>query len=231
MGSLPPLAILAGGLGTRLGAAAGDLPKAMVPVAGRPFIEHVLDLLASEGADRIVICRGNRGEAIEEGLGDGRRFGLRIAYSDEGPEPIGTAQALRGALPLLGDAFLVLYGDTYLQVDYGAVAAAHERSGMPALMTVLRNDGRWGESNAVFVDGRVTYDKRHPPAGAAWIDFGLLAFRASALTDVDERDLADVLARLGADGQLAGLEVRRRFYEIGTPDALAETDRFLRRRA
>jgi NDP-sugar pyrophosphorylase family protein len=201
----------------------------MVPVAGRPFIEHVLDLLAAQGADRIVICRGSRGEAIEHGLGDGRRFGLHIAYSDEGNEPIGTAQALRGALPLLGDAFLVLYGDTYLRVDYGAVASAHEQSGMPALMTVLRNDGRWGESNAAFADERVTYNKRHPPAGAAWIDYGLLAFRAAAVEGVVERDLADVLARLGDDGQLAGLEVRRRFYEIGTPEALAETDRFLRR--
>ena len=113
-----------------------------------------------------MICRGHLGEIIEEGLGDGRRFGLSIAYSDEGPVPIGTAGALRRALPLLGDRFLVMYGDTYLRVDYPAVAAAHADSGLPGLMTVLRNDGRWGPSNATYARGRVTaYDKRDPPAG------------------------------------------------------------------
>jgi MurNAc alpha-1-phosphate uridylyltransferase len=203
----------------------------MVPVAGRPFIEHVLDLLASAGADRVVVLRGHRGEVIEEGIGDGARFGLRVRYSDEGPEPIGTAQALRLALPLLGDRFLVLYGDTYLRVDYGRVAAAHVRSGLPALMTVLRNGGRWDRSNAVFADGRVIYDKREPPDGAEWIDYGLLALSAAAIEGVEERDLADVLARLSTENLLGGYEVKERFYEIGTPEALAETSRFLRRSA
>ena len=180
----------------------------------------------------MVICRGHLGEAIEEGLGDGGRFGLSIAYSDEGPVPIGTAGALRRALPLLGDRFLVMYGDTYLRVDYRAVAAAHERSGLPGLMTVLRNDGRWGPSNATYARGRVTaYDKRDPPADAAWIDYGLLAFTPEALDAGDETDLADVLTRLARDEALAGVPVRRRFYEIGTPEALAETERFLRRNA
>ena len=231
MGALPPVAILAGGLGTRLGAVAAEVPKGMMPVNGRPFLEHVLELLARHGADRIVICRGHLGEAIEAGLGDGRRFGLSIAYSDEGPVPIGTAGAIRKALPLLGERFMVMYGDTYLRVDYPAVAAAHERSGLPGLMTVLRNDGRWGESNASYARGRVrAYDKRDPPSDAAWIDYGLLAFTPAAL-DGDEADLADVLTRLARAGELAGVAVRRRFYEIGTPPARAETERFLSRGA
>ena len=232
MSGLPPIAILAGGLGTRLGEVAIEIPKGMVPVNGRPFLEHVMELLAREGTQRVVICRGHLGETIEEGLGDGERFGLFIAYSDEGPVPIGTAGALRRALPLLGDRFLVMYGDTYLRVDYRAVAAAHERSGLPGLMTVLRNDGRWGPSNATYARGRVTaYNKRDPPADAAWIDYGLLAFTPEALAPGDETDLADVLARLARDEALAGVPVRRRFYEIGTPDALEETERFLRRNA
>lgn len=227
---MPTVAILAGGLGTRLGAVAAEIPKGMMPVNGRPFLEHVVELLASEGVTRIVICRGHLGEVIEEGLGDGRRFGLEIAYSDEGPVPIGTAGALRRALPLLGDRFMVMYGDTYLRIDYPAVAAAHERSGLPGLMTVLRNDGRWGESNVSYSHGRVTaYDKRTPPSDAAWIDYGLLALTPEALGRGDETDLADTLSRLAAAGGLAGFPVRRRFYEIGTPPALAETERFLRR--
>lgn len=204
----------------------------MVPVNGRPFLAHVIELLAAHGAGRVVICRGHLGAAIEDGLGDGARFGVAIEYSDEGAVPIGTAGALRRALPLLGERFLVMYGDTYLRVDYAAVARAHERSGLPALMTVLRNDGRWGESNAVYARGRVTaYDKRRPPAGAAWIDYGLLAFSAGALAGDDEADVAAVLTRLAGAGGLAGMPVRRRFYEIGTPAALAETERFLARRA
>lgn len=201
-----------------------------MPVNGRPFLEHVVELLASNGTRRIVVCRGHLGETIERGLGDGSRFGLEIAYSDEGPVPIGTAGALRRALPLLGERFMVMYGDTYLRVDYPAVAEAHRRSGLSGLMTVLRNDGRWGPSNAVYARGRVrAYDKRDPPAEAAWIDYGLLVFRAGALAGGDEADLADVLTRLASAGELAGFPVRRRFYEIGTPSALAETERFLNR--
>jgi MurNAc alpha-1-phosphate uridylyltransferase len=201
----------------------------MVPVAGRPFLEHVVERLARGGAGRVVICRAHLGEAIERGLGDGSRFGLRIAYSDEGPRPIGTAGALRRALPLLGERFLVMYGDTYLRVDYAAAAARHERSRLAGLMTVLRNRGRWDASNVVYERGRVlAYDKRSPPPGAEWIDYGLLALTAGALAG-DEPDLSDVLHRLAGEGQLAGMPVRARFYEIGTPEALAETGRFLSR--
>jgi NDP-sugar pyrophosphorylase family protein len=202
----------------------------MVRVAGRPFLEHVLELLAEQGVRRVVVLRGHLGGAIEEGLGDGRRFGLAIDYSDEGPEPIGTAEALRRALPLLGDRFLVTYGDTYLRVDPLAVAARHARSGLPGLMTVLRNRGRWDTSNVVYRDGLVrAYDKHSPPARAEWIDYGMLSLTPEALEDRGESDLADVLSRLAAAGRLAGMPVRRRFYEIGTAEALAETERFLTR--
>ena len=224
---MPPVAILAGGLGTRLAGVAAGLPKGMVPVAGRPFLEHVLDRLARHGVTRVVICRGHLGEIIERDLGDGGRFGLSLAYSDEGPEPIGTAGALRLALPLLGERFLVMYGDTYLRVDYRAVAVAHARSGREALMTVLRNRGRWGTSNVDYARGLVrAYDNRTPPPRAEWIDYGLLSMTPAALAG-DERDLTEVLRALAARGELAGMAVRARFYEIGTPGALAETERYL----
>lgn len=225
MTALPPVCILAGGLGTRLGA---PVPKTIVDVAGEPFALHQLRLLRESGAREVVYCVGHGGELVEATIGDGSRLGLSIRYSHDGPEPLGTAGAVRAALPLLGDEFLVLYGDTYLRVDYAAVAEARRRGSWVALMTVLHNDGRWGPSNADF-DGRrvVRHDKRAPDPGLRWIDYGLGALTPAAL-DPPHDDLSDVYAELAATGRLGGFEASRRFYEIGSPAALAETDAFLR---
>jgi N-acetyl-alpha-D-muramate 1-phosphate uridylyltransferase len=200
----------------------------LLPVAGRPFVEHQLELLKAHGARRIVLSVGYLGEQIEAAIGDGSRFGLEISYIHDGPEPAGTAGAVRRALPLLEHEFLVLYGDTYLRIDYADVARAFRESGMPALMTVLQNRDLLERSNAVFRDGRVTaYDKQSPPKDADWIDYGLLAFERSIIEDGSQDDLADVTRQLAAAGQLAGYEATERFYDIGTPEALAETERYL----
>lgn len=226
---LPPVCILAGGLGTRLGSTVRDTPKPLLEVAGEPFLMHQLRLLARHGADEIVLCVGYLGEQIEASIGPAR-FGLRIAYSNDGPTPIGTLGAVRKAVPLLGDRFLVLYGDTYLRLDYGAAAADWETSGYLGLMTVLHNEGRWDTSNAAFDGRRVTlYDKRAPTADMDWIDYGLGGLRAHSLglvgPDVD--DLAALYNVLSLGGELFGFAVNQRFYEIGTPESLAETGRFL----
>ena len=214
-----PVCILAGGLGTRLGVR--DTPKPLVEVAGKPFLLHQLDLL--RGAPRVVLCVGYLGERIEAALGH-ERYGIELRYRYD--DQAGTAGAVRGALEDLGERFLVLYGDTYLRIDYAAVAAASE--GWPALMTVLRNEGRWDASNAEFRDGRVVrYEKGAP--GMSWIDYGLSVLTPQALGD--ESDLAQVFTRLAAAGELAGYEATERFYAIGTPAALAETDAFLSGRA
>lgn len=230
-GELLPVCILAGGLATRLGERARTLPKAVVEVAGRPFIYHQLELLRSHGADRIVLCVGHMGDQVQEVVGDGSQFGLRVSYSHDGPSPAGTAGAVRGALPLLGKAFFVLYGDTYLRIDYGAVQDAFGASGQPALMTVLRNEGRWDTSNSSFVDGCVVrHDKRQPTPDMCWIDYGLAVMTPQALRMAapEASDLSDVYSELAAAGRLAGYTATERFYEIGTPAALAETDGFLR---
>jgi N-acetyl-alpha-D-muramate 1-phosphate uridylyltransferase len=228
--SLGAIAVLAGGLGTRLGEHTRRAPKALVPVAGEPFVFHQLRLLARHGAERVVMCVGHLGEQIEAAVGDGRRFGLDVRYSFDGSRLAGTAGALRNALDLLGETFLVTYGDTYLRIDYGAVEAAFEAGPHPALMTVLANDGAWGPSNAVYANERIiAYDKLTPPADARWIDYGLLAFESGVFAAEDVRDLADVCRELAGRGQLAGYLARQRFYEIGTPEGLAETDAALRR--
>ena len=186
--ALLPVAVLVGGRGTRLGDLARHTPKALVPVAGDPFVFHQLRLLAAHGARRVVLCVGHLGEQIADAVGDGARFGLDVEYAFDGPEPVGTAAALRQASPLLGERFLVTYGDAYLRADHGAVQDAFRRGGDPALMTVVQNDGRWVTSNAVFHDGRVTaYDKRVPPPEARWVDYGLLAFDAGVFDGARRR--------------------------------------------
>jgi NDP-sugar pyrophosphorylase family protein len=225
--SLPPVCVLAGGLGTRLGAAVADTPKPILPVAGEPFLLHPLRLLARAGATRAVVCVGYLGERIAEVLGP-ERFGIALSYAYDPPRLAGTAGAIRAALPLLGERFMVLYGDTYLRIDYAAVAAAHAAGGRAALMTVLRNEGRWDRSNAVYAGGRVlAYDKQEPTADMRWIDYGVGVLTAEALDAApDDPDLAGVYRELAARGELSGYEATERFYEIGTPEALAETEAF-----
>ncbi len=227
---LAPVCILAGGRGTRLGELARHTPKPLLPVAGQPFLFHQLRLLRRHGARRVVLCVGYLADQIEDAIGDGRQFDLEVCCVADEPHVSGTAAAIRGALALLGDEFLTLYGDTYLRVDYGAVLAAFRSTPLPALMTVLRNENRWDPSNAVFRGGRVErYDKRHPTPDMAWIDYGLGVFSPAGLALAgDESDLSGVYEDLARRGKLAGFEARERFYDIGTPAALRETDAFLR---
>jgi NDP-sugar pyrophosphorylase family protein len=231
---LLPVCILAGGLGTRLGAAVADTPKPLLEVAGEPFLRHQLRLLRRHGASRVVLCVGYLGERIEAALGDGGDLGLDVRYAFDGPTLRGTAGAVRGARELLGDAFMVLYGDTYLRINYGEVQRTFERSDCPALMTVLRNEGRWDTSNVVLEGDRVAvYDKANPTPDMAWIDYGLGVLSTDALDAAgpEEPDLVAVYHELAARGDLAAYVATERFYEIGTPAALAETDAFLREHA
>jgi NDP-sugar pyrophosphorylase family protein len=227
---LPPVCILAGGLGTRLGGRVRDTPKPILEVAGEPFLLHPLRLLAGAGAREVVLCVGYLGEQIEAVIGP-QRFGMRIRYSFDGPELDGTLGAIRRALPLLGDRFLVLYGDTYLRIDYAQLAAMWRLSGLPAVMSVLRNENRWDVSNVRFENGRIrAYDKRAPTPDMHWIDYGVGGLTVDSLAVVKdhEPDLSSLYQRLAELGRLGGFEASERFYEIGTPSGLREADAYLR---
>lgn len=235
--ALPPVAILAGGLATRMGDYTRTKPKAMLAVAGEPFIAHQLRLLAREGFRRAVLCLGHLGQQVEEFVGDGRRFGLdQVTVSHDGDRLLGTGGALRRALPLLGERFFILYGDSYLDIPMRPVADAFTASGLPGLMTVLHNEGRWDTSNVVFdaMGGRVAvYSKRERRPDMAYIDYGLGALTATTLAAYPADvafDLADVYTALAQQDLLAGYEVTTRFYEIGSPVGLQETDAYLRSR-
>ncbi len=230
--------ILAGGLGTRMGHLTARIPKALISVNGVPFVDHQLSWLRSHGVDEVVLSIGHLGEQIRSHVGDGGRLGIPVRYVDEGEDLRGTAGALRLALDrgVLAETFLLTYGDSYLPVDFGAVAEAFRRSGAPALMVVFRNRGRWDRSNVVVAGDRVMlYDKRRQDPGAAtrmeYIDYGLSALHRSVVEERVPRgatfDLADLLHGLSIEGRLAAYEVTTRFYEIGSPGGLADLERFL----
>jgi MurNAc alpha-1-phosphate uridylyltransferase len=226
---MPPLCILAGGRGTRLGDLTREVPKPLIEVAGEPFLIHQLRLLAAHHVKKVVICVGYRGEMIESRIG-AARFGVSIAYSHDGPGLDGTLGAIRRAAPLLGERFLLLYGDSYLRLDYEAANRAWRESDLPALMSVLRNEGRWDASNALYADERVLiYDKQAPRANMNWIDYGLGGLTAEALDHAAaaESELAVLYSALARRGELYGHEVTERFYEIGTPASLQEAEAFL----
>ncbi|MGA2015776.1 MAG: nucleotidyltransferase family protein [Opitutaceae bacterium] len=229
-----PVAILAGGLATRLKPITEKVPKLLVEVAGEPFFSHQIRLLQKSGLSRIVVCAGYLGQRIVEQYGDGSKWGVRIGYSFDGPRLLGTGGALIRALPALGGAFYVLYGDSYLPIDYAAVGRGFIESGKLGMMTVFENRGQYDASNVWFEGGAIrAYDKAKRLPGMRHIDYGLGVFRASAFDGFprDEAvDLSDVQKALLARGELAGFEVSQRFYEIGSHAGLEELDRVLRKK-
>ncbi len=228
--------IIAGGLGTRLKSVAPNTPKALVPVAGKPFIEHQFDLLKKHGLADVLMCVGHFADQIEKYVGDGARFGMRVKYSFEDPARLlGTGGALINALPQLQDSFFTLYGDSYLPTDYRAVARAFESGGWKALMSVYRNEGKWDKSNVRVEGDRVAfYSKAAKPGEADCIDYGLSVYRKSVIQAYREVTLPLDLARVQEDlvvrGDMGAFVVSERFYEIGKPEGLAELDRLLAKR-
>jgi NDP-sugar pyrophosphorylase family protein len=231
--------ILAGGLATRMRPLTETIPKALIPVAGRPFIDHQLAWLAGHGVTDVVLSLGYLGEQVRDHVGDGARHGLRVRAVDEGTDLRGTAGAVRLALDegVLEERFLVTYGDSFLPIDFAAVFRAFAGSGAPALMTVFKNQGRWDTSNVIF-DGRMVtlYDKQRrtrPPEAFTFIDYGLSALErgvvAASVPAGAKADLSDLFHALSVRGELAGWESPERFYEIGSPAGLEDFTRWLGR--
>jgi D-sedoheptulose 7-phosphate isomerase len=226
-----PVALLAGGLATRLRSVSTAVPKAMVEVAGRPFVDHQLDLLHRHGVRKVVLCVGHLGRMLQDYLGDGSTRGMELQYSFDGATLLGTGGALRRAADLLGDAFFVIYGDSYLNIDYRAVLRHFDRHPASCLMTVIRNENRWDQSNVEFECGQlVKYDKRRPTPQMRYIDYGAALLRRSVLDRIPADapyDLSDLYASLVSEGRMVGYEVFERFYEIGSPQGLEETRTYL----
>jgi NDP-sugar pyrophosphorylase family protein len=226
-----PVVILAGGLATRLRPLTEKIPKALVEVAGRPFLEHQIELLKQNSITEVILCLGYLGEMIQQRYGEGEGLGVRIRYSFDGPILLGTGGAIKKASALLPDAFFVLYGDSYLPIDFQAVAAAFVKAGKPALMTVYANSDAWDASNVWFEDDRIClYSKREKLPEMRFIDYGLMVCTRQIFDEFPNDipfNLADLLETLSREGQLAGHQVYKRFYEIGSPAGLSELDQLL----
>jgi NDP-sugar pyrophosphorylase family protein len=229
-----PVLILAGGKATRLGAVTKSLPKALVPVAGVPFIDHQLAGLRAQGIREVVMCVGHLADQIHAHVGEGARFGLKVRYSEDGPIPQGTGGAVRQALALVKSACFVLYGDSLLDVDYAKVLANLSPAAL-GVMTVFRNENSFDTSNVLWRNGTlVRYSKRGRTAEMTHIDYGLSLLRREAIEKIPANqpsDLADLYTELVDRGEMIGVEVTKRFYEIGSPAGLREAEEFILRRA
>ena len=229
------VAILAGGRATRLRPITETVPKSLLQINGVPFATHQLRLLRANGVQRVVLCVGHLGVLIQRTIGNGEAMGLSVDYSFDGPNLLGTAGAIKNALPKLGESFFVMYGDSYLLCNFIAIAKSFESSGALGMMTVFRNEGKWDTSNVEFDEGKIlAYSKTDLTPRMRYIDYGLGVFRAEAFSSLPAGkavDLADVYTDLLRRNQLAAFEVHERFYEIGSPAGLHETSEFLSRAA
>ena len=229
--------VLAGGLGTRMLPFTESIPKSMLPVAGKPFVHYQLDWLTSQGITDVVYSIGYRGDTIRDYVGDGSRWGIHAEFVDEGDRLRGTAGALRLALDqgVLDSTFAVLYGDSFLRIPLPEMWDRFLSSGQPALMAVLRNEGRWDRSNLVYSDGQVLlYDKNAPdprPEAMRYIDYGISLLNRTVIEQQVPAgawsDLAPLLNKLSIEGRLAGFEATERFYEIGSPEGLRDFEQYI----
>lgn len=228
---MPVVALLVGGYARRLYPVTRTIPKAMLTVAGKPFMAHQLALLKKNGITKVVVCSGYLSKQIEDFVGDGKEFGLSVNFSIDGEKLLGTGGAIKKALPLLGDIFFIMYGDSYLTIDFKAVYDFFLSQNKKGLMTILRNRDDWDKSNIIFRNGKIiNYDKKEKTRDMEYVDYGLSILKESAFDNAGNEevfDLAELYKSLIAKEQMIGYEVKNRFYEIGSALGLAETEEYL----
>jgi N-acetyl-alpha-D-muramate 1-phosphate uridylyltransferase len=227
------LILLAGGLATRLRPATLHIPKSLIDIDGKPFIHYQLELLKKQCISKVIICAGYLGEMIQQNIGNGDKFGLKIDYSFDGNELLGTGGAVKKALHLANDEFYIMYGDSYLNIDFKPINEYFNKLNKSGLMTVFKNDNRLDKSNIIFKNGSIIkYDKKSYTPEMKYIDYGLGVLTKKSFidfADVNKFDLADVYMKLVNKNDIAGYEVFNRFYEIGSIQGLKETTEYLSR--
>jgi NDP-sugar pyrophosphorylase family protein len=220
------VAILAGGLGKRLGSLTLDTPKSMININNKPFIEWQLNLLSKKGVREVVLCTSHHSQIIKDYVKDGKRFNIEVKYSDDGPGQLGTGGAIKNAIELLGDSFMVIYGDSYLDIDFAEVEKGFGDSNLPAMMTIYKNKGKYDLSNVLFETSIIKkYSKNKVNSNFQHIDFGLSLFKREVFNEIKEGsyfDLADLCEELAENGKLAGFEVKNRFYEVGSKEGIED---------
>jgi NDP-sugar pyrophosphorylase family protein len=220
------MVILAGGLATRMRPLTLQLPKSMLQIKGRPFLEYQLELLKEYEIKDILLCVGYRGELIKDHFGDGRKFGVNLSYSFDGDKLLGTAGALKKAYKLLGENFFLMYGDSYLPYDYQKIERHFRDSVKLSLMVAYRNQNRFDKSNLLIQDGMIKlYDKTLRGENLEYIDAGLSILKKEVLNLVPEEepyDLEELYRTLISEEEMSAYEVKQRFYQIGSFEGLEE---------
>ena len=223
-----PVIILAGGLATRLRPITETIPKSMINICGKPFVDYQLKYLSSQGIKKALFCVGYLGEQIESYVGDGSLYGLEVDYSYDGDSLLGTGGAIKKCLNNIENEFFILYGDSFLPIPFQDVFSAYKSLKKPGLMTVLRNQDRWDVSNVIF-EGEILieYNKKKHSDRMHYIDYGLNILTKTIFESYPVNyffDLADLYYDLSISGNLSGYEVHKRFYEIGSIDGIKETE-------
>ena len=227
-----PVAILAGGLAKRLKKNTFNKPKALIDIAGKPFISRQLSYLSNQNIKDIVICTAHLGNQIKDYVGDGSKYNLKVSYSDDGDKLLGTGGSLKKASRILGENFFILYGDSFLPINFSLVEKAYFRQKKPALMTVFKNNDHGDKSNVYFKNKCVLYNKKNPQKNMNYIDYGLNVVKGSIFYNFPTNkmfDLSDVFEDLSKKNLLAGLEIYERFYEIGSINGLNDTIDFFKK--
>jgi NDP-sugar pyrophosphorylase family protein len=227
-----PIAILCGGLATRLRPVTETVPKSLISIHGEPFIHYQLRYLYDQGIRDVVLCVGYLGHMIEGFVGDGKAFGLNVKYSYDGDKLLGTGGAINKALTYLGEDFFVMYGDSYLPINFNQVETAYFESKKVALMTILENSGKWDKSNVIYQNGEILeYNKRSNNSAMHYIDYGLSILSSSIIKVYninDHFDLSDLYHELSIMKKMAGFIVSERFYEIGSFDGISDLEKYLK---
>lgn len=223
--------ILCGGLATRLQPITKTIPKSLVSINNKPMLQYQLDMLYEQGIRHVVLCVGYLGEMIQESFGD-KYKDIIIEYSFDGPKQLGTGGAIRKAYSKLSNTFFVLYGDSYLPVEYKPILDYFNKTNKEGLMTLFKNDNLYDVSNVIFKDNQIIcYDKKNKTADMNYIDYGLSIFNVSVFNKYPANysfDLSQVMIDLVNNKQLAGYEVFNRFYEMGSISGLKELENYLK---
>jgi len=232
--------ILAGGLGTRMRPITETIPKPMIAVAGKPFLQHQLELLSAARISRAVLLVGYLGEQIQECFDDGARLGVRISYSFES-SPLGTGGALKNAESQLQDHFILVNGDTYLAIDYGALLRRFAEVNCAAFIVAYRKPEKASQdvpanqvvnNLAIGSDGVVTAYRKRNPEGMSYIDAGVIVLRKEILSRLPANRVCsleeETYPRLIAEGEMRAWVTPEPFYDMGSPAGLTALEEKLR---
>jgi NDP-sugar pyrophosphorylase family protein len=226
-----PIMILAGGLATRLYPITEKIPKSMIPVNGAPFIYWQMKLLEEAGFDKFILCVSHKSQEIKNYLKDGSKFGVEVIYSEDGEKLLGTGGAILKATRFVDEKFAVLYGDSYLPLDYKLAERYFLEINKPAMMTIFKNDNIFDQSNVLYVNHSIVEYKKKLNDDYKHIDYGLSFFTKSVFQKYPTEtnfDLAEVCENLAENAELAGYEVFERFYEIGSLQGIQDLETHLK---